>query len=293
MTHNTKDYVVILFVFLFGFIIALAGSHSSVNYNAIPLLLICLFVSFVFHWIAFIPSYLLRTEKYYDISGTASYLLLLFTSSYYTVQITDKTLHTRSVFIMFLVAIWALRLGIFLFLRVIRAGHDQRFKKVKEQFSPFLVWWSMSALWVFLTTANALTAIINNYDSYDDLYFYSGTFIWIVGFSFEVIADEQKRRFRSLQENKNHFISSGLWSISRHPNYFGEILLWIGMAIIAFPTLKGWQYFTLISPLFIYLLLTKISGVNLLEDIADKKWGQDEKYQKYKVNTPVLVPFLK
>ena len=292
MTHNTKDYFVILLVFLFGLIIALAGSHNSVSYNAMPLLIICLMVSFVFHWIAFIPSYMLRTEKYYDISGTVSYLLLLFTSSYLTVQLTDKTLHTRSIFIMFLVAIWALRLGIFLFLRVIRAGHDQRFKKVKEQFSPFLVWWTMSALWVFLTTANALTAIINNSDSYDDLYFYSGIFIWIVGFSFEVIADEQKRRFRSLQENKNHFISSGLWSISRHPNYFGEILLWIGMAIVAFPTLKGWQYFTLISPLFIYLLLTRISGVNLLEDIADKKWGQDEKYQKYKMNTPVLVPFL-
>ena len=292
MTHNTKDYFVILLVFLFGLIIALAGSHNSVSYNAVPLLIVCLMVSFVFHWIAFIPSYMLRTEKYYDISGTVSYLLLLFTSSYLTVQFTDKTLHTRSIFIMFLVAIWALRLGIFLFLRVIRAGHDQRFKKVKEQFSPFLVWWSMSALWVFLTTANALTAIINNSDSYDDLYFYSGIFIWIVGFSFEVIADEQKRRFRSLQENKNHFISSGLWSISRHPNYFGEILLWIGMAVVAFPTLKGWQYFTLISPLFIYLLLTRISGVNLLEDIADKKWGQDEKYQKYKMNTPVLVPFL-
>jgi len=164
---------------------------------------------------------------------------------------------------------------------------------VKQNFSKFLVWWSVSALWVFLTSANALTMIINNVGYSDDLYLFLGLLLWLAGFSFEAIADEQKRRFKSDVNNKDSFIRTGLWSISRHPNYFGEILLWIGMAVIAFPTLEGWQYVTLISPFFIYVLLTRVSGVNLLEQRADQKWGGDEDYEIYKKNTPVLIPYIK
>ena len=130
-----------------------------------------------------------------------------------------------------LVLIWALRLGFFLFIRVLKAGEDRRFREVKQKFSGFLVWWTLSALWVFLTTVNALVMIINNVSYHDDYYFYFGLVVWIAGFSFEVIADEQKRRFRSQLSNKDQFISTGLWSISRHPNYFGEILEWVGWAI--------------------------------------------------------------
>ena len=150
----------------------------------------------------------------------------------------------------------------------------------------------MSALWVFLTTANALTLIINNTNIFNDVFFYFGITIWCVGFLFEVVADEQKRRFRANERNKDRFIRTGLWSISRHPNYFGEILIWVGMGVIAFPTLQGWQYVTLISPIFIYFLLTRISGVNLLEDRAEKKWGGNGDYEKYKKEVPVLFPYL-
>ena len=176
---------------------------------------------------------------------------------------------------------------------MLKAGEDRRFREVKQKFSGFLVWWTLSALWVFLTTVNALVMIINNVSYHNDYYFYFGLVLWVAGFSFEVIADEQKRRFRLQSSNKDQFISTGLWSISRHPNYFGEILLWIGMAVIAFPTLQGWQHISLISPIFIYLLLTRMSGVNLLEKYADEKWGGDESYQIYKRDTPVLIPFLK
>ena len=160
-----------------------------------------------------------------------------------------------------MVLIWALRLGFFLFIRVLKAGEDRRFREVKQKFSGFLVWWTLSALWVFLTTVNALVMIINNVPYHSDYYIYIGLLIWIIGFSFEVVADEQKRRFRLQSSNKDQFISTGLWSISRHPNYFGEILLWIGMAVIAFPTLQGWQHISLISPIFIYLLLTRVGTI--------------------------------
>ena len=192
-----------------------------------------------------------------------------------------------------LVLIWAIRLGLFLFIRVIKVGEDRRFREAKKSFSKYLLWWSMSALWVFLTTANALTLIINNANISNDPFFYLGLLIWFIGFLFEVVADEQKRKFRNIKDNKDQFISSGLWSFSRHPNYFGEILIWIGMAIIAFPTLNGWQHVTLISPLFIYILLTRISGINLLENRAEEKWGGNDDYEKYKKEVPVLIPFAK
>jgi steroid 5-alpha reductase family enzyme len=105
-----------------------------------------------------------------------------------------------------------------------------------------------------------------------------------------VIADRQKSAFNAKPENKGRFISTGLWSWSRHPNYFGEIVLWIGVAIIALPILRGWQWVTLISPVFIILLLTRISGIPLLERRADQKWGNEAEYQSYKARTSVLVP---
>ena len=293
MSKNIKDYISVIIAFFIGALIAIGGSQNGAQYNGYPILFICLIISFVLHWIAFIPAYLARTEKFYDIAGTVAYLSVLATASYLTVISSNNNLQLRSIIVIILVLIWALRLGLFLFVRVLKAGEDRRFREVKQNFSKFLVWWSVSALWVFLTAANALTMIINNVSFTDDFYFYFGLSLWLIGFSFEAIADEQKRRFKSDKKNKDAFISTGLWGLSRHPNYFGEILLWIGMAVIALPTLIGWQYVTLISPIFIYFLLTRVSGVNLLEDRANQKWGGTEEYESYVKKTPVLMPFTK
>ena len=189
-------------------------------------------------------------------------------------------LHLRSQVVAILIAVWALRLGLFLLVRVFQVGEDKRFHEVKTSFSRFLVWFSMSALWVFLTTANALTLILNNTSLIGDGYFFIGLIIWLLGFATEVTADEQKRRFRNNAENNGQFITTGLWSISRHPNYFGEIMVWIGMAVISFPVLSGWQYATLISPVFVTVLLTRVSGINLLEASSDKKWDHLESYKE-------------
>lgn len=293
MSKNIKDYISVIIAFFIGALIAIGGSQNGAQYHGYPILFICLMISFVLHWIAFIPAYLARTEKFYDIAGTVAYLSVLATASYLTMISSNNNLQLRSIIAIILVLIWALRLGLFLFVRVLKAGEDRRFREVKQNFSKFLVWWSVSALWVFLTAANALTMIINNVSFTDDFYFYFGLSLWFIGFSFEAIADEQKRRFKSDKKNKDAFISTGLWGLSRHPNYFGEILLWVGMAVIALPTLIGWQYVTLISPIFIYFLLTRVSGVNLLEDRANQKWGGTEEYESYVKKTPVLIPFTK
>ena len=119
-----------------------------------------------------------------------------------------------------------------------------------------------------------------------------GFLVWAVGFAIEVVADSQKSRFSANPDNKGKFIQTGLWSRSRHPNYFGEIMLWIGVAIIALPVLRGWQWVALISPVFVTLLLTRVSGVPLLEKKADKKWGGQADYESYKKRTPELIPRL-
>ena len=293
MASKVKDYINVLIIIFFASIIAVGGGNESLEYNGYPILILCMLSSFIVHWIIFIPSFLAKTEKFYDITGTLAYIIILYTASALTSYSSGISLEFRTKIIIGMVSFWAIRLGVFLFIRVLRVGEDRRFREAKKSFSKYLVWWTMSGLWVFLTTANALTLIINNKKLDNKFLFYFGVIIWITGIVFEIVADEQKRRFRLNKNNKGSFICTGLWSVSRHPNYFGEIILWIGIAIISLPTLHGFQYVTLISPVFIYFLLTRISGVNLLEDSADKKWGEQPEYIKYKKNTSILVPFLK
>ena len=293
MTSKAKDYISVLVIISFAWIIALGGGYESLSYNGYPILILCMITSFLVHWIIFIPSFLAKTEKFYDITGTVAYLITLYIASALTSHSSGQSLEFRTKIIIGMVSFWAIRLGVFLFIRVLKVGEDRRFREAKKSFSKYLVWWTMSGLWVFLTTANALTLIINNKKLDNNFLFYFGVIIWVVGIVFEIVADEQKRKFRLDKSNKGTFIYSGLWSISRHPNYFGEIILWIGIALVSLPTLHGFQYVTLISPIFIYFLLTRISGVNLLEESADKKWGDLPEYIKYKKSTPVLIPFFK
>ncbi|MGZ0214919.1 MAG: DUF1295 domain-containing protein, partial [Acidimicrobiales bacterium] len=205
----------------------------------------------------------------------------------------SNNLGTRSVILAIIVITWALRLGSFLVLRVKREGSDSRFNAMKHKFAWFLFTWTVQGLWVLVTASAALAAITSKDDKNFGLIGFLGLSVWVLGFSVEVISDEAKRKFRSKEENKDHFISSGLWAISRHPNYLGEILLWTGVAIIAIPALSGWSFATLVSPLFVWLLLTKISGIPMLEKKADRRWKNDLEYERYKASTPVLFPFRK
>ena len=119
--------------------------------------------------------------------------------------------------------------------------------------------WNVQGLWVLLSLGAALAAISSPKEVSFNIIHILGFLVWLTGFLIEVIADNQKTKFRSFEENKDKFITSGLWSWSRHPNYFGEILLWFGIAIVALPSLQGWLYFALISPIFVFIQLTRIS----------------------------------
>jgi steroid 5-alpha reductase family enzyme len=196
----------------------------------------------------------------------------------------------RTILLLSVVVIWAGRLGIFLFRRILEAGKDARFDEIKVSFVRFLNTWTLQGLWVSLTLAAALAAITTTNRKELGLFAMVGALVWLFGFAIEATADAQKNRFRADPENKGKFIDTGLWSWSRHPNYFGEIVLWIGVAIIALPVLQGWQWVTLISPVFVTLLLTRISGVPILERRADEKWGGQEDYEAYKERTAMLIP---
>ena len=282
-----KPVIGILTILVVSAIVAFAGSQGSVAISTIPLFAICASVGFILHWAVFIPSYLLQTEHYFDLTGALSYISTITLAAYL-----HPLLDLRGLIICVLISIWAVRLGSFLFMRIKRAGQDRRFIESKTRFWQFLYIWTMGGAWVFITMAAGLAAITSMTQRPLGIFAIAGVFLWLVGFSIEVVADRQKTKFRQLPENADHFITSGLWAYSRHPNYFGEILLWLGITVIALPTLVGWQYLTLISPIFVALLLIKVSGIRLLEADAKDRWGSDPNYQYYVNNTPVLVPFI-
>jgi steroid 5-alpha reductase family enzyme len=242
-------------------------------------------LAFLIQWIAFIPAYLNSTEKFFDLTGSITYITVMLVAVLLTPA---RDLRTWTLLV--LVSIWALRLGTFLFLRIKKAGEDRRFREIKKSFPRFLQTWTIQGLWVTFSLAAALVVVTSQKRVPLDGFFLVGLIIWLVGFGIEAIADRQKNRFRENPANEGRFIQEGLWSWSRHPNYFGEIVLWVGVATIALPVLSGWGWVSLISPVFITILLTRISGVPLLEKRADEKWGGQEDYEAYKRNTSVLIP---
>ena len=292
MKIDFKDIFNVLIILTLSIVFAFFANPKLIDIQNIPIFILIMSSIYFIHWIVFLPSFIIRSEKYFDITGTFAYLFSLSLIFYFLIT-TQNVIKLRSLTVFMLISIWSIRLGYFLFSRIIREKQDKRFANLKKSFSKFFVTWTVSGMWVFITSLNGLTVIVNNVSYYNDFFYFIGLIIWIVGFLIEVISDEQKRRFKMNIENKNKFISTGLWKISRHPNYFGEMLIWIGIALISFPTLVGFQYFTLISPIFVIWLLTNISGINLLEEKADLKWGQITSYIEYKENTPILIPFAK
>ena len=288
MKNSTlQSLAAIVAILLVAAAIAWAGSQGGVAAagSALPLFALCALVSFAINWAVFVPSYLAQTEHYFDLTGSLTYLGLL------TCALTlGESATPRALLIAGLVALWAVRLGSFLFVRVKQDGADTRFDELKPDFARFLMTWTLQGLWCFLTLACGLAAMTAEDAPPLGPLALLGAVVFGAGFALEVTADRQKRRFRTDPANAGRFIQSGTWAWSRHPNYFGEITLWFGIALIALPALSGAQYATLISPVFVVILLTRISGIPLLESRGKKKWGDDPEYQAYKARTPVLIP---
>lgn len=269
-------------ILLVAVAIGWAGSQGGQRVGGVPVFAFCGILCFVLNWLVFIHAYAAQTERYFDLTGSLTYLTVV------ACGVALGNRDPRALLLALLVGVWALRLGTFLFSRIRREGADHRFDALKPDFARFLLTWTLQGLWVFLTVSCALAAITAAAAQPLGALAALGTTVWIAGFAIETIADRQKAVFRADPANRDRFISTGLWAWSRHPNYCGEILLWIGVALIAFPALSGWSLLTLISPVFVYLLLTRISGIPLLESRSHAKWGDSPEYQGYKERTPVL-----
>lgn len=286
-TTDRNSIITFLVLVLAGGLVALAGSQGGASIAGIPLFAAAVGLIFLIQWLAFIPAYLRQTEKFFDLTGSITYISVIILAVAF-----GNAMDVRTILLATLVVVWAIRLGTFLFRRIHKAGKDDRFDGIKPSFIRFLNVWTIQALWITLTMAAALVAITTTARKGLDVFAIVGFLVWVVGFTLEVVADSQKSRFSANPDNKGKFIQTGLWSRSRHPNYFGEIMLWIGVAVIAAPVLQGWQWIALISPVFVTFLLTRVSGIPLLEKKADKKWGGQDAYESYKKKTPVLIPRL-
>ena len=281
-----KNLLLSPIIIVFAFVLTTFVDQNSVSYGSLSLFLLCTIIIFFLQWIVFIPSYLLSTEHFFDLTGSITFI----TVSILAFLMNDFK-NLRQWIVLILILIWALRLGSFLFLRIRKAGEDSRFTTIKKDFSVFFLTWNLQGLWVLFTLFGALTILTSNNNSNFGILDIIGVLIWIIGFVIEVLSDRQKSEFKNNKSNAGQFIQSGLWKYSRHPNYFGEILIWTGMAVIGITIYSGLGWLGLISPFFVFVILNYISGVRLLEKQANERWGSNNAYQSYKQKTPVLFPY--
>jgi steroid 5-alpha reductase family enzyme len=277
--------VILIGVVITQLIAFLAAESNSFTLNYLALYTISI------QWIAFLHAGGIifgneRTEKYYDLIGSVTFMTTLLLSLHHS----PRTTSWRQLILSACVGLWTVRLGGFLFTRIHKNnGKDSRFTEIKRNNFRFLMMWTLQGIWVFITLLPYLILnqrIDDHKMSAIDLL---GFYLWVFGFIFEAIADYQKFKFRSYPANREKFISSGLWKFSRHPNYFGEIVLWIGIAACCFSGTGS--ICTFISPIFVALLLIYVSGIPSLEKKADAVYANNKQYQSYKASTPVLIPF--
>jgi steroid 5-alpha reductase family enzyme len=189
-----------------------------------------------------------------------------------------------------LVLVWALRLGAYLFRRILRMKVDHRFDGMREDPLRFARFWLLQAITVAVVMLPVSYLLDRAHPHGFGAWAVAGAVLWLVGLLVEAIADAQKAAFRSKDENRGRFITSGLWRYSRHPNYFGEMLVWWGLFLYAVPFLDGAAFAVVAGPVFITLLLLFVSGIPLVERSADEKYGDDPAYRDYKRRTSILVP---
>jgi len=282
---NSQIVVAIVIAIVLGALISWAGSGGGDRVGTVPVFALCGALAFAVNWLAFIPAALVQTERYYDLVGGITYISVMM----FALAVSSE-LDARATLVAAMVLFWSLRLATFLFRRISRDGKDSRFDNIKNRPLRFFMAWTVQGLWVLLTAAAALAIITGGVREPLGAVGVAGIVVWLIGIAIEIMADRQKSMFRSNPDNAGKFINVGLWAWSRHPNYFGEIVLWTGMAIVAVPVLQGWQWATLISPVFVTFLLTRVSGIPLLEAKADERWGDQDDYEEYKRRTPVLIP---
>lgn len=239
----------------------------------------------------------LQTEKFFDITGSATYWLMLYLGVKRRHR--DRSdLTPRAAAASAAVLVWSGRLGTFLLSRVLADGQDKRFKHARKSPAQMAMFWAVQSAWVTMTAlpvwlllSRAPLAVTPRSRGATTTLDRVAAAAWIVGFATQIVADAQKREHRASAPGK--FISTGLWKLSQHPNYAGEITMWTSLCAacmgdqLANGALAA-AAASALSPAFVYYLLRYVSGVPLLDNLARKRWGKDAAFHAYRAGTPVL-----
>lgn len=286
MSRNTIAVLASIASVAFAALVGWLASVDSVERAGLPALVWCIIAAFAVNWLVFIPSLINQTERFFDLTGSLTYISVTVLA-----LILGPNNEPTSWLLAALVFIWAGRLGTFLFRRIqADGGKDGRFDRIRTSPLRMLETWTLQGLWVSLTAIAAWTSITSADEAPFGWLTVVGLIVWVVGFAIEARADYEKSQFKKDPANKGRFISTGIWAWSRHPNYFGEITLWVGVALIAVAGFDGREFVALVSPVFVAFLLTKVSGIPALERRGLKRWGDEPAYQRYLDEVPVLVP---
>ena len=241
-------------------------------------------ISIGINLLMFIPAYKYRTDKLTDISYALTFVAVAVYS------LLQKEISASKIVLFIMILIWAGRLGIYLLVRIRKIRRDDRFNEMREKFWNFLGFWILQGSSVFIIFIPS-ALFLQSEETSLSLASILGIAIWSLGFLMESVADYQKFRFKLKASNKNKWVNVGLWKYSRHPNYLGEILVWVGIFVFVFSSLNTSQLFvSFLSPLFITVLLLFVSGVPLLEKSYFLKWGNNKEYSNYKASTGKLLP---
>ena len=235
---------------------------------------VCMQMSF------FAIAYTLQIDKVTDFAGASNFLLLAILTLWM-----GKDFSFPKIAASIMIVLWSLRLGVYLSYRIFVWGEDHRFDEMRKKFWSFLGFWVYQILWVFLTSLPVI--YLNSLDNELSWNFVGvlGCTIFLIGFEIEAWADYTKFNHKL---NNEKWCTAGLWKYSRHPNYFGNIMLWFGIFIFCYN--YGVPLWTITSVLWITFLLFFVSGINLLEDSSNKKYGDNPEYRNYKNQTSIFIP---
>jgi len=250
-------------------------------------LAICALVTIGMQFAFFIVAATCKFDKVTDFAGGSNFVVLAVLTFFLA-----ETYRYRQIVITVFIVVWGLRLSGYLLYRIIKIGEDNRFDDKRDNCLKFAGFWIFQAVWVFTVSLPVIfvnASIVADRSDYVTAQDIVGIIIFIMGLVIETIADLQKFSFRNNPENRGKWCATGLWKYSRHPNYFGEISVWIGVFIISTSVLEDGQWSAVLSPLFTMSILLFLSGIPLLEQKADERYRKNEDYLFYKNRTPALI----
>ena len=287
MTSSYKHLISFLIILLVIIFLTYILSIDTLSINEIPIVFLFTSSILILNSTFFLHSYIYRTDIFFDLVGSLSFLSIGVIS-----LLLIPNIDANQILVFFLLLFWSLRLGPFLFIRRLGANNDERLEEFFKSPISLYFLWSMNSLWVFFTSLSMIIIFSSPNENEFGLIQWLGLIVWVTGYVIEVISDSQKTKFNKF--NKGKFINIGLWKYIRHPNYLGEIIIWVGIFIISLNYIHSLTSFlSILSPIFVFLLLRFITGVPQLEARGKEKWGHLDEYNSYKEKTGLLFPKFK